>query len=223
MSPLWLCAVAVAADWLVPGSAQLPGPGQVVLALPTAQSSVGLGAHSALVLVPFEMRVGGPRLGVEAGMEAGDWQLAVLPSLGVKVQGTQGLGELGLSAGRGVGAGRIDLSLSPSLRVDLQHRLGTEDSRQFQQGRAHLPVSVAYTHLWTRHALRLRGTWMLYDEGRLSTFGTLGVDGMRRWEHLQVSVGVHGLVGTPSEQLFLGRYEHTLVAAYPKLGLWWVG
>jgi hypothetical protein len=223
MTLLWAVS-ALASDWVLPETAELPEEGQWVVALPTAPSTAGISERWALTATPFEMRVGGPRLGVEHAIPVGSWQLSVAPSLGVKVQGTQGLADLSLIAGKAWSKGRIDLSLRPSLRMDRQRALGPSDvDSSFQQARPHVPVGVAYTHLWARHAVRVGGELMLWDEGQALSMAWGGVDWSRRWSHLQLSVGVHGMVGTPSEQLFLGSYLHPIVAAYPKVGLWWVG
>ncbi len=222
MVALALLSTASAAEWWLPDTAQVPAQGQAILALPTAASSWGLSERTALVVTPFAMRVGGPRLGVVHAVPLGAWQITVEPSLGVKVQGTQGLAELALRGGRTWQSGRLDLSLSPSLRLDRQRSLGEEVHIAYQQARSHVPLTVAYSHLFSRNALTVSVQLMLWDESVPFSMGLGGVDWSHRWQHLQVSVGLHGMVGTPSEQLFLGSYLHPIVAAYPTFGLWWL-
>ncbi|MCB9744814.1 MAG: hypothetical protein H6740_19640 [Alphaproteobacteria bacterium] len=225
MIPLLLTPLALAE----PGGASLTGtahtlePGAWVLRQPFGPSAVGLTPRLELQLTPFDLALGGPRVGLEIGaLERGAWAVSLTPSVGEK-------GSLGRTALRVElvtstrwGAHGVSLSLRPELSALTQTRLDEGGaSLHLDADRWLLPVTLTWdVQLSDDSALRASARAWALDEGTVFSYGLTTASWLHQWGRLHSELGVGALVGRPSEHVFLGDYTHRLVVAYPKLDLW---
>jgi len=205
-------------------TAEILEPREFVVRLPTGRSALGVGPSTEVFLTPFDMIVGGPRLGVEQAV--GQWgplSWSLAPSLAQKLS----LRRTGLRLESFLsieqGADRLSLVVAPDLNLMRRVTLSEEASSAWSLDRTHLPVSLVYDHQWTDTIVRVAGKVGVIDEDRAFSHGTLSASWIQRLGRLHVELGAGVLVGRPSEQTFLGTYERLLVTAYPRLDLWWQG
>ncbi|MCB9780198.1 MAG: hypothetical protein H6742_16645 [Alphaproteobacteria bacterium] len=221
---LWLWTMAAhAGSWAgMRNTADTLDPGEVVLRLPTGRSAVGLSPSTEVFLTPFDVVMGGTRLGVEqVVVERGAVAWSLSPSIAEKWS----LGRTGLRLESVVTGtrGRTSASIVVAGDVNLlrQTTLGETASQRWTVDRVHVPVAVIVDHAWRDSVVRGTARVGLLDEGRAMTWGTVVGSFLHRFGGLHFEVGAGLFVGRPSEHTFLGTYEHLLVAPYPKLDLWW--
>jgi hypothetical protein len=220
---LLLLATAHAGSWGgLRNTAETLEPGEVVLRPPTARSAAALSSTTELFLTPFDGVVGGPRVGVEQALVTDGpvtWSLA--PSIAEKwsLGRTDVRVESLVSGARG--SDRVTLVTAVDLNFLRTTVLAEEKSREWSLDRVHVPVSLVYDHSLRDTVLRASGVVGVVDEGRTFTWGSLVGSWIHRWGGLHVELGAGLFVGQPSEHIFLGTYERTIVSAYPKVDLWW--
>ncbi|MEO0605903.1 MAG: hypothetical protein AAF211_31020 [Myxococcota bacterium] len=195
--------------------------GELVVRLPTGRTAVGLAERTEIWVTPIDAGLGGTRIGLEQTVVDGSalaW--SVTPSVGQKWSGGRTSVRLSTTMSTMWNRSRINLTLAPELGLLRETELGETRSRTLGPSRFHLPVEVAYDHLFPRALVR--GTvraWAL-DEGAPWTYGVGTVSWIHQWGRVFTELGAGLLVGRPSEHHFLGRYQTTLVLPYPRLDLW---
>lgn len=220
---LLLLATAQAGTWGgLRHTADTLAPGEAVIRLPTGRSAVAAGPSTEVFLTPFDLTVGGTRVGLEQGL--GRWgplSWSVAPSVAEKWS----LGRTALRLESFLsweqGADRLTLLVAPDLNLMRRTTLADEATARWSLDRTHVPVSLVFDHTWTDTVVRVAGKLGVYDEGEALSHGTLAASWIHRHGGLHVELGAGVLVGRPSEQTFLGTYDYLLVMAYPRLDLWW--
>lgn len=194
-------------------------PGAAVVRLPIGMSAVGLTERVELQVTPFDLTRGGTRLG--AGLDLGPVTLS--PSIAQKWSLGRTSGRLEATVGQTHGAHAWTLTVGADVRLLRQVTLADQADATWHIERVHAPVTVGWG--WTGPSWDALASIQVavWDEGKLATFATGRAMAVRRWDHLFVGFGVGGLVGRPSEHLFLGAYEHRLGIAYPLLDLGYQG
>ncbi|MEM6927949.1 MAG: hypothetical protein AAF602_13545 [Myxococcota bacterium] len=197
------------------------GAGEVVVRLPTGRSAVGLGERTEVWVTPIDAGLGGTRIGMEQRLlDRGAVAWSVTPSVGQKWSGGRTSVRLATTVSTTWRQSRVNLTVAPELGWLREVALGEARSSTFGPSRLHVPVEVAYDHLFERAIVR--GTvraWTL-DEGEPLTYGVTTLSWIHQWGRVFTELGAGLLVGRPSEHHFLGRYQTTLVVPYPRLDLW---
>ncbi|MEN0062158.1 MAG: hypothetical protein AAGA48_08385 [Myxococcota bacterium] len=195
--------------------------GEVVVRLPTGRSAVGLTSTTEAWVTPFDVGLGGTRIGLEQTLverRAVGW--SVTPSIGQKW--SLGRTSLRLSSTLSLTqpSSRINLTVAPELGILRETILDQTSSQRLELSRFHLPVEVAYDHLWDRALVRGAVRVWTLDEGEPLTYGTATASWIHQWGRLFTEVGAGLLIGRPSEHHFLGRYQTTLVLGFPRVDMW---
>ena len=195
--------------------------GEVVLRIPTAPSAVGLTSKTEVWVVPVDLLIGGPRLGVEQQLcNTEAFSLSVAPSIGQKLSMGRTSFKVNGVASYKWGPNRVNAVVAPELRLLRTLTLGEALSDELRFDRLHVSTRLAWDHDWKSGTTRLQTSVMVYDETEWATFATVGGQYIHRFGVAHLAGGVSLLVGQPTEHVFLGNYEHTLVSLYPTLDMW---
>ena len=203
------------------GTAETLDAGEAVVRLPTGRTSLGVTDRTELWLTPFDLLVGGTRVGIERRMlDVGDLSWSLTPSAAEQWTLQKTALQLDSTVSWTRGRHRVNLTGSVDLRLMRRAQLGEDVVHDWSVDRLMAPLTLAYDH--TRGDTVLRGQLMVpvWDEGETANFGVLSGAVIHRFGRFHLDAGAGLLVGRPSEHLFLGTYEHLLVAAYPKVDLW---
>jgi hypothetical protein len=197
------------------------GQGAWVVRTPLGRSSVGLGETTDLVVQPFDIRIGGTRVGVEQTvLDRGAWTVSVLPSIGEKWS----LGRTSLRADvlASVEGARLrgNAGLGVNMRLLRQTTLSETATSTLGLERVDVPLTLSLDLLAEETVWRVQLRTPLHDEG--AALGWVG--GQASWIHrfgrVYLDLGLGVLVGRPTEHVFLGEYLHPLVVGYPRMDLW---
>lgn len=195
--------------------------GEVVVRVPTGTSAVGLTDTTEIQVTPYELWIGGTRIGIEQTLLQTDrLALSLAPSLAEKWTLRRTAAELSVLVSLTGDRSRLTAALSGRLRLLRQATLGESTTHTLSFDRAHVPAALTYDHLFADSLIRTRLTVAVLDEGAPLTHGVLSTGYIRRFGRVHVDLGVGVLLGTPSEHTFLGTYTHRLLAAYPRADFW---
>ncbi len=212
-----LLASALASDpGVLPHTAGTLPAGEAVARLPTGRSGVGLTDRTELWVVPFDLGIGGPRVGTEHGLVDGDWSLSLRPSVGVRTTGRRASLRLEPAVSRVVGSSALSAELGVDLRFLQQLQLETDGARKelgFDRLQSTLLLAWDHPHLRAKVRLPLR------DRGETLRWGSGSVACVHRGERVQFSGGLGMLVGRPKDQFTLGTYAWWFWLPYPELDL----
>jgi len=203
------------------GTAETLDAGEAVIRLPTGRSSLGVSDRAEVWVVPFELVLGGTRVGLERQLIDGDglsW--SVSPSVAEKWSLYKTSLQLASALSWERSVHRVNLLAAAELRLLRQASFAEEVTHTLSVDRVHVPLTVSYDHTRGDTVLRAQLMAPLLDEGEPLTFGVLSGAVIHRFGRFHLDAGAGLLVGRPSEHLFLGTYEHLLVAAYPRVDLW---
>lgn len=215
---LW---AAAALAWSgLSGTADTVDRGDVVLRPPTGRSGVGVGPTTEVFAVPFDLTLLGTRAGVEQALLDGPVTWSVSPSLGASWSLARASFRVDTHLSVDAGRERFHASVGADLRTLRQARLSDQRSHAVSVQRLHVPIGVSWDHAWTDTIVRTEVRVSLLDAGRPLTHGVASAQWIHRWGRFHLALGAGVLVGRPSEQVFLGRYLHTLVFPYPRVDLW---
>lgn len=202
-----------------PHTAETVPQGEVVVRLPTGPSAVGLTDRDELWIIPLDLGIGGPRLGLEHAWSGERWALSVRPSVGVK------------STLR-----RWSLRVEPTLSWRSEHHLLSAelalDARLLDQvqlleeGRQHeLGLDRLQSHLlltWdARSKVRTKLRLPVRDRGATLSWASGSVAWTHTREHLYLAAGLGMLVGRPRDQYTLGTYHWWFWLPWPEVDVAW--
>jgi hypothetical protein len=188
-----------------------------VVRLPTGRSGVGLTDSDELWVVPFDLGIGGPRLGSEHGASFGPWLVSVRPSVGVRT--TLRRASVRLEPAVSYRAGAVLLSAELALDARLVRQLellpeGAAHRPAFDRWQSQLLLACdagEHVRAKLRLPLRDRGTSLRWGSGSLAWV----VTGRR----VHAAAGVGMLVGRPRDQYTLDAYRWFFWLPYPELDL----
>lgn len=197
------------------------GKGAWAVRTPLGRSSIGLTDSTDLVVQPFDIRIGGTRVGVEQTVfDRGAWTVSVLPSVGEKW--SLGRTSLRADALASVGTQRIrgNLGIGVNTRLLRQTTLGAEATSDLGVERVDVPLTLSLDLLREDTVWRVQVRTPLHDEGRALNWASAQASWIHRFGRVYLDLGLGVLVGKPSEHVFLGEYLHPLVIGYPRMDLW---
>lgn len=203
-----LVTVALAGPWQ--GTSAVLPAGEVEVRLPTGRSAVGLGGGRQVWLAPFDVGMGGPRLGLRqrVGGFAFDGSFGVKHTLhraSVKLEGahTWTLGDHEVSTAVGLDARflrttHVDAERTDTVRFDRLQATGTL-------------TWVAWNRLVSRVRLPVldRGKSLRYGSGSVAVRAERG--------RVRAQAGVGMMVGRPKDQWTLGTYHWWFWLPYPEV------
>jgi hypothetical protein len=199
----------------LPDTAHTLTAGEAVVRLPTGRSAVGLSDQVELWIVPLDLGIGGPRLGMELGTSRSEFHLSVRPSVGLKhtLRRTSARVDGALSWTRGVHT----LSATAGLDARFVHPtllLPEGSTRQHAFDRLQAVAVVAWD-VEGRFRARLR--LPLRDRGHTLRYGSGSVGWVHTTGGLHVLLGAGLLVGRPVDQVTLGTYAWWFWQPYPEV------
>ena len=215
---IWLLALAFATPDLT-HTAETLDAGAVVVRLPTGPSAVGLTDGTDLFVTPWDVGIGGPRVGVEQAV-MDFWSLR--PSLGTKTTGKRTSVRLDSTVSTQVGKSQFSASIGADLRLLRRVELGTERTSEWSIDRIQIPLNGIWDWTANRSTIRTRVTLPLRDRGQTLTYGTGSVSYLHDFGKLHTETGVGLLLGRPRDAIALDTYDWFFTLPYPKLDMWMV-
>ncbi len=197
------------------GTAETLPQGEVVIRLPTGRSAWGVTQHDELSLTPWDVGVGGPRLGWEHSERLGSLICSVRSSVAIKDTLRRGSFRVEPAVSMPVG----DHLLSVEFAVDLRwtHRFSVADSSSHRLGVDRIQSQALV--VWDAPKWRAKVRLPLRDRGHTMRWGSGSLAYTHRGEHLYVGAGVGMLVGKPVDIHTLGTYEWFFWQPFPQVDL----
>jgi len=217
---IWL-ALALAADPTDAGTAvrshtaeTLPA-GEAVVRWPAGRSAVGLGDTTDAWLTPFDLTIGGPRVGVERGGRLGATRWSVAPSVGAKTTLKRASLRLETNGSWDVGVHQLSGQLAVDVRFLRQLVVDEELSRDLSFDR----VQAHVLGIWDTPHSRVKLRLPLADQGHGLTWGTVSAAWTHTTRRVHVAAGLGMLVGRPFDRYTLGHYAWWFWVPYPEVDL----
>ncbi|MBX2803181.1 MAG: hypothetical protein KTR31_36210 [Myxococcales bacterium] len=217
----WLVAAALAADPSDAGSAVRAhtaatlAAGETVLRWPGGRTMVGLTDATTVWGIPFDLTIGGPRLGTEHSVGIGYVRASLSPSVGLKSTGRRASLRLASTVSWELG----EHTLSGQLGVDgrWMRQLAVDEALQratsFDRLQAHL------LGIWDTPHTRVKLRLPLRDQGKTLTWGSGSVAWTHTTRRVHMALGVGMMVGRPFDRYTLGDYAWWFWVPYPELDL----
>ena len=221
MMAAWL-SVALAGGGALPYTAQTVDKGEVVVRQPLGVSSVGLSERSALEVTPFDLRIGGPRVGVEHAWSLGEQvALSLTPSVAVKSTAKRFSLAVSPTLSWTLGASVLSTSLMVDARLLRRREVGGSTRATLGFDRLEVPLTLVWDVPAGPGAVRIEARVPLRERGASLHYGSASVSYVTAVGRLGVRAGAGVLLGSPRDQYLLGRYHYTFVLPYPRVDLWW--
>lgn len=196
-----------------PHTAATLAAGEGTVRLPTGRTHAAASDHDTLWITPFDLTIGGPRLGVEHGGELGALRWSLSPSVGVKTTLRRASARLETTLSTDLDAHQ--LSLQWGLDGRFLKQLSIDDDLR-QSVRADRLQSHLLAIWDTRHA-RVKARLPLADRGQALSWGSASAAWVLTTRRVYLSAGVGLMVGHPYDQYTLGRYTWWFWQPYPDL------
>lgn len=215
--------IAVAAAWAGDldtsarsHTAETVKAGEWLVRAPIGRTMVGVSDRVSLFVAPFDLGIGGPRVGAEWGTARGGVHASLSPSVGVKT--TLRRGSLRLEAALSADVGVHQLTARASVDGRWLRPLEIDDGgldRPVTFDRVQTDLVGVWDTRWTRAEVRLP----LLDQGRTLSWGTGAVQWTHTGRRAYVAAGIGLMVGRPYDQYTLGAYQWWFWQPYPKVDL----
>ncbi len=214
MIALVFAVAALGADMQVrPHTAHTLDAGEVVIRWPMGRSLVGVGEHTSAWVTPFDLNIGGPRVGVEQGGELGATRWSLAPSLGIKSSLKRASLRLESTASWELDSHVFSVQLGVDARLLAQRTLGESPGRElsFDRVQSHL------MGIWDTPHARVKLRLPISDHGRVLSWATVAASWMHTSKRVHLGLGLGMLVGRPYDRYTLGEYRWWFWVPYPEV------
>lgn len=216
------CVAAMGADSLGgrgtsvrSSTAETPASGNAVVRWPLGRSELGLTDRDALWITPFDLGIGGPRVGWERGFALGDTRWSLSPSVGVDTSLARGSVRLESNTSWDLGAHQLTAQLGLDARVLRQLVLDDGQSRRLSTDR----LQAHALGVWDSPHARVKLRLPLLDRGDALDWGSVSLAYTTTSRRSYVAAGLGLLAGRPNDRYTLGDYQWWFWLPYPELDL----